>query len=244
MSFGDESTGDIRYQVSNDGMNYYYWDGSAWVYASASSQSNTAADINANAASFEGGEFYWKAFFVSDGSAEASLDSVSVELSTASYPVGESYYVVTTAESQLTGVWGEVHGVTVEDAVPDGTVLKYLVSFDGRSSWYYWDGDAWVLAGSDLDAEGVFTNANNSSELEAVSDWSLVDGVLDFSAVFWSSEIGYTSSLDQITLNYDEPEIWRVIDGDSQYPIDFISDTQTRITNNSGQTQTVRLYIR
>lgn len=70
FSFGEilgaGNAGEVRYQISNDGSSWYYWNGSSWVAAADFSQSNTAAEINANCGTFDdyvgAGQFFFKAF--------------------------------------------------------------------------------------------------------------------------------------------------------------------------------------
>src|SRR5690606_9908092 len=54
------------------------------------------------------------------------------------------YYVTTGDGAQLdTSAWTSLSGVTFTQTTPTSTSLKYLVSFDGRTTWKYWDGSAW-----------------------------------------------------------------------------------------------------
>jgi len=75
---------DIRYQVSCDGYNWHWWDGTAWKAVSGGfSQTNEAPEINNNLAAFQtkfpSGEFFFRAFLNSaDGVGTPLLDTVSV----------------------------------------------------------------------------------------------------------------------------------------------------------------------
>lgn len=54
------------------------------------------------------------------------------------------YYLTTTNNSQIdTSIFNEITGVTVSQTTPANTDIKYLVSFDGRSTWKYWNGSSW-----------------------------------------------------------------------------------------------------
>ncbi|MDP3791098.1 MAG: DUF2341 domain-containing protein [Candidatus Omnitrophota bacterium] len=89
------ATTDIRYQISRDGYNWYWWDGSAWSKTDMGySQTNNAAEINLHLAQFQtmqgfsSGELSYRAWLHSDdGSFTPSLDKVAVGLVT-----GETYY--------------------------------------------------------------------------------------------------------------------------------------------------------
>jgi predicted GH43/DUF377 family glycosyl hydrolase len=82
-AFNATSTGlgSVNFQISNNGSSWYYWNDTAWASASNSSQSNSSTVINTNITTFSdaypSGTFYWKAFFVSDGTQSSSLSNLS-----------------------------------------------------------------------------------------------------------------------------------------------------------------------
>jgi hypothetical protein len=79
---------DVRYQVSSDGYNWYWFDGSAWQKVTGGySQTNRAGEIKNNLASyialFPRGEFWYRAFLHSaDGVNSPLLNSVTVTTTT------------------------------------------------------------------------------------------------------------------------------------------------------------------
>jgi hypothetical protein len=81
-SLGPGSDGTLGYQISNDGIIWYWWDGSGWIIVSGAGDTNSADEVDANIAQFVtdvgSGTFYFKAFFISDGTKEVQLDSVDV----------------------------------------------------------------------------------------------------------------------------------------------------------------------
>ena len=82
-TLGAGNEGSIKYQISNNGTNWYYWNGSNWVAATAGyDHSNTAAEVNTNCGQFDddvgGGDFYFKAFLHSDGTQAVELDEVTL----------------------------------------------------------------------------------------------------------------------------------------------------------------------
>lgn len=83
-TLGGSNQGTVRYQLSNNGTNWYYWDGSNWSAASNSlSHSNSAGDVNTNIAKFDDdvgpGDLYFKALLLSNASQRVEIDSLSVE---------------------------------------------------------------------------------------------------------------------------------------------------------------------
>jgi trimeric autotransporter adhesin len=80
---GTSCSAGIGYNISLDKTNWYYWNGSAWIISDGSViQSNSAATISGNAASFHtsvgSGSIYLKAFLESDGSSSCELDELQI----------------------------------------------------------------------------------------------------------------------------------------------------------------------
>ncbi|MFA6028048.1 MAG: DUF2341 domain-containing protein [Patescibacteria group bacterium] len=74
----------VVYNISNDGTNWYYHDGTSWeAVTSIASQYNTIAEVNAYLPTFATdvgtGDFYFKAFLISDTTEEVELDSITLE---------------------------------------------------------------------------------------------------------------------------------------------------------------------
>lgn len=72
---GDGNEGSVRYQLSDDGSIWLYWNGSIWALAGASDY-NTSGDCNAHLLDFDASadKIYVKAFLISDGSQKVELD--------------------------------------------------------------------------------------------------------------------------------------------------------------------------
>ena len=82
-------TTEIKYQVSNNGYDWYYHNGSNWVTAPGAYTGgyvDTASEVSANIAAFmtdvaADGEFYYRAYLHSDnGAATPQLDTIAVTL--------------------------------------------------------------------------------------------------------------------------------------------------------------------
>ncbi|MEW6555253.1 MAG: hypothetical protein AB1384_13325 [Actinomycetota bacterium] len=80
---GTGNQGSVSYQISPDGEEWYYHDGSGWKVAAAEGDANTAAEVDGSIAAFAEengpGTLYIRAFLVSDGSQPVQLESMSVE---------------------------------------------------------------------------------------------------------------------------------------------------------------------
>ncbi|MBN2028530.1 MAG: hypothetical protein JW854_17395 [Actinobacteria bacterium] len=77
------SEGSTAYQLSPDGEEWYFHDGSGWIKATPREETNTAAEVDENIAGFDSeagsGTLYIRVFLVSGGSEKVQLDSISVE---------------------------------------------------------------------------------------------------------------------------------------------------------------------
>jgi hypothetical protein len=71
--------GTLAYQLSDDGINWKYWNGAAWVAAGASNY-NSATTVNTNIGSFPAGaqKIYVQSFFISDGTQDVGLDLLQI----------------------------------------------------------------------------------------------------------------------------------------------------------------------
>jgi len=81
-TLGPGNGGVVKYQISNDGTSWYYYTSGKWSLASGGSQTNTVAEANSKIESFSTdvgkGDFYFKAFLVSEGAQEVQLDKVNL----------------------------------------------------------------------------------------------------------------------------------------------------------------------
>ncbi|MFA6028047.1 MAG: DUF2341 domain-containing protein [Patescibacteria group bacterium] len=76
--------GSIGYNISDNGTDWYYHNGAAWTaVTSEPSQYNTIEQVNAYLINFPSeigtGDFYFKAFLISDTTEEVELDSITLE---------------------------------------------------------------------------------------------------------------------------------------------------------------------
>ena len=85
-TLGSGNQGQVSYQISNDGSNWYYHNGSRWSPATNSvGQTNAADEVNTRITSFDNdvgsGSFHFKAFLISDGAQQVILDQISIDYS-------------------------------------------------------------------------------------------------------------------------------------------------------------------
>ncbi|GAG83002.1 unnamed protein product, partial [marine sediment metagenome] len=85
VEYGPMDQSDVKFQISNDGINWYYWNGTLWAQTTGT-DSNTAEEINAHISEFSqqfgAGNFYFKSFMISDGTGQVDLSSVTISYGT------------------------------------------------------------------------------------------------------------------------------------------------------------------
>jgi hypothetical protein len=81
VSFSDANTEgcEPKYQLSNEGDQFSYWNGSAWAIAADFSHSNDSAMVNTNIGSFESGDLTWKVFLDPAVGQNCSLNEITVD---------------------------------------------------------------------------------------------------------------------------------------------------------------------
>jgi hypothetical protein len=139
-TLGAGNVGSVKYQISNDGTNWYYWNGSNWVAASGYSQTNTALEVNTNCGQFDDdvgrGDFYFKAFLHSDGAAQqVELDQVDLGYtSKTSVSVSDSTFTFGTNPLN-TWMTPQTSVITNDGNVAENLVGRISQFTDGANSW-------------------------------------------------------------------------------------------------------------
>ncbi len=82
-TLGSSSQGVVKYLISNNGTNWYWWNGSNWIAVMDYSNLNTVEDVNSNISQFVDdagtGTLFFKAFLISDGTQQVELDGIQLE---------------------------------------------------------------------------------------------------------------------------------------------------------------------
>ncbi|WP_158284133.1 LamG domain-containing protein [Azospirillum sp. TSO22-1] len=113
------------------------------------------------------------------------------------------YYVTTSNTSHIDlSAFSSIDNVTVAETINPGTTIKYLTSFDGRTTWKSWNGSAWVSAA----LGNIETVGNTSTDLKTgLLAWSPALGTtIDVAASLKTSNPAFTPALDNITVTMDE----------------------------------------
>ena len=144
------------------------------------------------------------------GDANAGISELQVfESDPAIYPTTQAYYVTTGDNSQfaLSNV-SVINSVTITQTTPADTTIKWLVSFDDRTTWKYWDGDSWEVAAGGL--ADLQTSGNTAAEVQtgltvlAITNQSHLDFAMDLA----TTVSGSTPNVSLISIDYDEIPTW------------------------------------
>jgi hypothetical protein len=140
-TLGAGNAGSVRYQISKDGTNWYYWNGSNWVAASGYSQTSTAADVNTNCGRFDddvgSGDFYFKAFLHSDaGTQQVELDQVDLGYTPLVISVSLSNSTFTFGTNPLnTWMTPQTSVITNDGTIAENFVGRISQFTDGSNTW-------------------------------------------------------------------------------------------------------------
>jgi len=137
----------------------------------------------------------------------AEIEMMDISSYSSPYPI-TPYYIITTNTTQIdVSNYSAITDVDLTQTTPTNTDIKYLVSFDGRTTWKYWTGSAWALSSlANLQSQGM-----SKTVLEALNsaDWSTSGGftagtttTLDFAMDLSTTDSAATPEIDQIKVNY------------------------------------------
>ena len=251
--------GDLGFQLSTNRNDWLHWNGNSWIIGNLQSY-NTESQIKNNIQFLESDNLFLKIFFISDGSSQIELDNIDISYQTnGGYPTNKIFFVSTTDHNQFeSSTWAQINKLEINNNILNQTNIKYLVSFDQRKTWKYWAKNSWQTAGNDLYQKNIFANANNADVLNNLTSlhWNDSGGFIsgqtsniNFAAALKTDDESITPEITNIKIFYNkgtQNEVWRKIQGTEAdfFPIDFISDTEVRITNLTQEVQTIKLFVK
>jgi Purple acid Phosphatase, N-terminal domain/Fibronectin type III domain len=118
------------------------------------------------------------------------------------------YYITTTDNSQIdSSNWATIDSASITQTTPTNTNVKYLVSFDDRTTWKYWDGDSWEA--TTLDSLQTYGMSKTAIEGLSSANWASSGGfqartteTIDFAMDLSTSDNTATPEIDSIQLSY------------------------------------------
>ena len=136
------------------------------------------------------------------------------------------YYTTTDTNSQIsTTTWGAINSIQTTQTAPTNTDITYLVSFDNKNTWKYYNGSSW----QDTTLANIDTNGMTKTELEAltVTEWSQIftQGTIDLAANLSTADSTVTPELDNIQINYTEQQTQVLTSNtfDTEDPVNMIA---------------------
>ncbi len=192
--------GSLSYQLSDDGVNWKYWDGAVWTNAGVG-QSNTANEVDSNISSFPttADKIYVKALLTSDGSQKVEIDRIRVDYATGPITAPDLQSGSDTGASNTDNITSNTSPVFDVQCRVSGLALKLYV-------------------------DGVVNGTHNCSsagtEAILVSN-SLADGT--HSITYTETENGTESSASPaltIRIDTQDPVLTATIDTQNPYSVD------------------------
>ncbi len=163
----------------------------------------------------------------------------------ATYPT-TPFYVTTNTNSLTTNSWDGLTTLDITQTTPTSTSVRYLVSFDGGTTWKYWNGSAWTNSSlANLQTQGM-----TETTIESISSaqWFAAGGInsdaaetLDFAIDLDTDDNAETPSVEGISVTFTTPNYWQV--NTENYEIQEFNDIETQVTNKTGASQTVKISI-
>lgn len=208
---------------------------------------NTVSDPQDSTYNFSPNAYqYWRFLCtVANNTTYYVVNEIRLFEALALYPT-TPYYVTTGVNRLSTSSWTSLPDLSISQLEPANTSIRYLVSFDERSTWKFWNGSAWTASSlANLQTQGM-----TQAQLEALStaQWFSAGGInsnvsqtLDFAFDLRTTNNSQTPSVDQIEITYTTPTYWRI--NTAQYDVKEFNDTQTQITNQTGETQSVKISV-
>lgn len=118
------------------------------------------------------------------------------------YDTAKLYYVTTSDNSHFAlAQASKIQSVLIANSIPTNTAIKCLVSFDGRNTWNYYNGAAWVPCQlSDMNSLGSTPVQIQNGFINLVP----VGTAIDFAFGLQTTNGSVTPSVDLVTITYQE----------------------------------------
>ncbi len=167
-------------------------------------------------------------------------------LTNSTYPT-TPYYITTNATSQKnTSTWGAIQNISTTQTTPINTNIKYLVSFDNRTTWKYWNGSSWQTS----TLANIATNGMTKSSIEALTatQWNTTNGftpgTFDIAASLSTTDTAITPSLDNIQISYTNPQTQTLTSSTYNTELDESNISDLQWTETTPSNTDVKLQIR
>lgn len=154
------------------------------------------------------------------------------------YPYFTSGGLTTTVASAVnTGNWEKIKSMVLAQVTPAGTDLRYVFSFDGRTTWQVFGGAGWL----EIDPADMGTAGMTKAAIEAITQgqWEQValGEQFDLMVGFHTDDPDKTPELDQVTFTAQGSGTWQALPIGVAGGVDVIMENnQTIFKNKTGGT--------
>ena len=200
--------------------------------------------------------YYQIAFTNSVGGSAYRVELNQVQIlgpGTFSYPTSTMYYATTAAGSSFSlaaFTASTITSVAFTSATPSGTTLVGLVSFDGRTTWKYWNGSAWTTT----TLANIAANGNPLSTIQTQLAGTAVSSLpaqvaLDFAWGLETTTAANTPTVSLVTItiaipaSYQSASTGKVGSSNQDIGVFRISGTQTALYNNTATPLTIQAAL-
>ena len=200
--------------------------------------------------------YYQIAFTNSVGGSAYHVELNQVQIlgpGTYTYPTGTMYYATTSTGSSFSLAAfssASITSVTFTSTTPSGTTLVGLVSFDGRTTWKYWNGSAWTTTTLSAIATNGTSLSTITTALAGVTVASLpAQTALDFAWGLETSTAANTPTVSLVTIvmnfpsQYQAASIGGVGSANQDVGLLHLSSTTTAIFNNTNAALTIQAAL-
>lgn len=193
-SFSETATkngGEIYYQLSpDDGVTWYYWNGSVWATATLPTNYTTASVLNTYISSFSAtaGKILWKAFLSGDGNQQVILDTVGVGYTQNAVPIVQS---ISASQDPSSGYVTVVYSLQDTDSDPNNLV-DYEYSLTGA---FAGEQETMTVASGDPAHDGITSLSSSPSGVTHTFVWN---AALDLGTIYSSTVFVRLRSTDGI----------------------------------------------
>ena len=125
-----------------------------------------------------------------------NMDGLVVVTYQVAYPINTDYVITSVNSFNLTGLY--LTGITCVQGLPTNTIIRYLLSFDGKTSWKVFDGTLWkTVLLSDIRTSGM-----TLAQIQAITKENFLlvsSGTVDVAGLLYTTDSSVTPSISSIS---------------------------------------------
>lgn len=236
-----------QFQGSNDGSSWTVLDTQVTNYSSWTGGLERQYSMPNNTTSYR----YYRLYMTvvgPGGDGYSTVGELLIYISGVVYTTNTSYYIATNSLSSISlANISVINSISSNVATPTNTSAAFLFSFDGRTTWKYWNGSAWTVAGdgtltrSNIDTYGTtFATAQGGFPLTVSSQTNL-----DFAVALKSTASVSSPTISSFSINYNESDHYDTASvgtyqtSGNEMAIRIVSSTVTRVKNMMNSIQSI-----